>query len=223
MSHDSRLRADLHTHTYYSPDSMTSPRRLIEECWRKGINCLAVTDHNTIRGALAVRELAEFTVIVGEEIRSREGEVVGLFLSEDVPPGLSLEETIEHIRAQGGLVCLPHPLDRFRGGVGREALLRVVEKVDIVEAMNARTTMSRDNEEARRLAEERGLALASVSDAHSPRELGRAWVEMRGFQGPQEFLQALREGRLVGKPSNPLVHLISRYAAVRRRLGWRPA
>jgi predicted metal-dependent phosphoesterase TrpH len=183
---------------------------------------VAVTDHNTIRGALAVKEIAPFLVIVGAEIRSREGEIIGLFLSEEVPPDLSAQETIERIRAQGGVVSLPHPLDRFRGGVGAEGLARLAPLVDIVEVMNARITVGRDNEEAARLAEKHGLIGVAVSDAHSPWEIGRAYVEAASFEGPQELLEALRRGTLVGRPSTPLVHLISRYAVLRRKLGWKP-
>jgi len=217
------LRIDLHTHTHYSPDAITSPRRFVEACQRKGITCVAVTDHDTMRGALAVQEMASFQVIVGEEICSREGEIIGLFLREEVPPGLSARETVERIRAQSGLVSLPHPLDRFRGGVGAERLAGLAPLVDIIEVMNARTTVGEDNDRATRLAEEHGLVGVAVSDAHSPWEMGRAYVEAPAFEGPQELLEALRWGTLVGRPSTPLVHLISRYASLRRKLGWRPA
>ena len=217
------LRIDLHTHTHYSPDGITSPQRFVTACQRKRITCVAVTDHNTIRGALAVKKVAPFQVIVGAEIRSREGEIIGLFLSEEVPPGLSAQETIERIRAQGGAVSLPHPLDRFRGGVGAEGLAHLAPLVDIVEVMNARTTLARDNDEAARLAEEHGLVKVAVSDAHSPWEIGRAYVEAPGFERPQELLEALRRGTLVGRPSTKLVHLISRFAVLRRKLGWKPA
>ena len=130
---------------------------------------------------------------------------------------------MERIRARAGLVPLPHPLDRFRGGVGADGLARLAPLVDIVEVMNARTTVGRDNDEAARLAAEHGLVGVAVSDAHSPWELGRAHVEAPDFNGRQEFLAALRKGRCVGRPSTPLVHLISRYAVLRRMLGWRPA
>jgi predicted metal-dependent phosphoesterase TrpH len=226
QAQDRPLRIDLHTHTYYSPDAITSPQRLVEGCRRKGITCVAVTDHNTIRGALAVRETAgsgsELRVIVGAEIRSREGEIIGLFLSEEVPPGLSAVETIERIRGQGGLVSLPHPADRFRGGVGAERFAELAPLADIAEVMNARTTMARDNDAAARLAAEHGLAAVAVSDAHSPGEIGRAYVEAPDFATPQELLEALRWGTLVGRPSSPLIHLVSRYAVLRRKLGWRP-
>ncbi len=222
MSEERPLRIDLHTHTHYSPDGITSPQRLVQACERKGITCVAVTDHNTIRGALAVKEIAPFRVIVGEEIRSAEGEIIGLFLSEEVPPGLSAQDTIERIRTQGGLVSLPHPTDRFRGGVGAEGLAHLASLVDVVEVMHARTTLGRDNDEAARLAGEHGLVAVAVSDAHSPWEIGRVYVEAPDYEGVQEFLEALRWGTLVGRPSSSLVHLLSRYAWLRRKLGWRP-
>jgi predicted metal-dependent phosphoesterase TrpH len=227
MSEERPLRIDLHTHTFYSPDAITSPDRFVAECRRKGLTCVAVTDHNTIAGALAVRELAgssaDLRVIVGEEIRTSEGEIIGLFLTEVIPPGLSAVETIERIRAQGGLVSLPHPTDRFRGGVGGERFPELAPLADIAEVMNARTTMARDNDAAARLAGEHGLVAVAVSDAHSPGELGRACVEAPAFATPQELLEALRWGTIVGRPSSPLIHLVSRYAALRRKLGWKPA
>jgi len=140
-----------------------------------------------------------------------------------VPGGLSVEETVERIKEQGGLVCVPHPFDRFRGEhLAEAALTRILPQVDIIEVFNARTTRQADNERAARFAEEHGLAASAGSDAHSARELGRACVEMPDFEGPREFVQALREGRIVGRLSSPLVHLWSRWAWLRRRLGWRP-
>lgn len=220
---DGVLRIDLHTHTHYSPDSILSPKTFVATCRRKRLNWVAVTDHNSIEGALEVRELAPpFQVIIGEEIKSSEGEVIGLFLTELVPPGLTAEETIARVRAQGGFVSLPHAVDRFRGGVGRERFDRLAPLADMVEVMNARTTVAADNEEAARLAEKHGLIGVSVTDAHSPWELGRAYTEAPKFKDKDGFLDALRKGRPVGKPATPLVHMISRYAVFRRKLGWRP-
>lgn len=213
------LKADLHLHTDRSPDSLISVPRLIQECAARGIDCVAVTDHNTIEGALVVREMAPFKAIVGEEVKTREGEIIGFFLSEEIPRGLSPEETVRRIKEQGGLVCIPHPFDRLRREPLRAAAReRILPQVDIIETLNARVTFKSDNEKARVLAQERGLALSAGSDAHSPREVGRAYVEMPEFQTPQEFLQALRAGKIVGGLSNPLVHLASTWAKLRHRL-----
>lgn len=214
------IRADLHGHTYYSPDAITAPEDYLAACLRRGINCVAITDHNTLRGALALQKLAPFTVILGEEIRSREGEIIGLFLTEEVPGGLSPEETVERIKAQGGLVAIPHPFD-WRG-LRPGALARILPQVEIVEGFNARICRQKLNSRALAFAREHGLAVSAGSDAHSPGEVGGAYVEMEEFSGPREFLQALREGRIVGRLSSPLVHLLSTWAKLQRRLGWRP-
>jgi len=215
------IRADLHGHTFYSPDAVTAPQDYVAACLRRGINCVAITDHNTIRGALAVQKLAPFTVIIGEEVRTREGEVIGLFLVEEVPGGLSPEETVRRIKEQGGLVVIPHPFDRR--ALRPQALQRILPQVDVIEAFNARVLRSSENEQALAFARERGLATCAGSDAHSPGEVGNAYVEMEEFQGPREFLQALREGRIVGRLATPLVHLISTWARFQRYMGWRPA
>jgi len=216
------LRVDLHTHTYYSPDALSSPGRFVAACLERGIECVAITDHNTIAGARLMERLCPFKVIVGEEIRTREGEVIGLFLAEEVPPGLPLEETVRRIKEQGGLVMVPHPFDRFRHGIGEEGLRRILPHVDLVETFNARTMLAADNDAARRFAEAHGLPGVAVSDAHSPREVGRSFVELPHFDGPESFLEALRQARVTARPAGPLVHLASRWAALRRALGWRP-
>jgi predicted metal-dependent phosphoesterase TrpH len=215
------LKADLHSHTHYSRDCITSPEQYVRRCLKLGINCVAVTDHNSIDGALAVQRIAPFKVIIADEIKTADGELTGLFLQEAVPPGLTPEETIERVKAQGGLVSLPHPFDRIRREPLRAyARERILRDLDIVEVFNSRTTFRSDNEKARQLAEELGLPMGAGSDAHSPWELGTTYVEMPDFEGPQEFLESLRQGRIVGRPANPLVHVISTLAKVRSRLGW---
>ncbi|HLB28902.1 MAG TPA: PHP domain-containing protein [Dehalococcoidia bacterium] len=226
------IRADLHSHTYYSPDAVTAPEDYVAACRRRGINCAAVTDHNSIQGALVVQKLARLdtqptrasgpslTVIIGEEIRTREGEIIGFFLTEEIPGGLTPEETVERIAAQGGLVAIPHPFDQR--GLRAQALARILPRVDIIEGFNARVLLGKQNERALAFAHEHDLPASAGSDAHSPKEVGAAYVEMAEFSGPREFLQALRRGRIVGRRSNPLVHLISTRAKVWRSLGWRP-
>ena len=217
------LKADLHTHTHYSRDSFTSPQQYVDRCLKLGINCVAVTDHNSIEGALAVERIAPFKVIIAEEVKTRDGELTGLFLKEAIPPGLTPEETIERVKAQGGLVSLPHPFDRMRREPLRaQARARILSHLDVIEVFNSRTTFRSDNERARRLAEELGLPMGAGSDAHSPWELGTAYVEMRDFEGQEGFLEALRQGRIVGRRANPLVHIVSTLAKVRSRLGLRP-
>jgi predicted metal-dependent phosphoesterase TrpH len=215
------LRADFHTHTIFSFDSMVDPQEYIRRCVNAGVNCVAVTEHNNIDGALYLREIAPFKVIVAEEIRTREGEIIGFFLEEEVPAGLSPEETVERIKSQGGLVGTPHPFDPFRQGLGEAALRRIAKDIDVIEAFNARIHLARHNERAAAFAREHDLAVSAGTDAHSPWELGRAYIEMPDFDTPQQFLSSLREGRLVGRTASRLVHAFSTAEKLRRRLGLR--
>lgn len=210
------LRADLHVHTCYSPDSRLTPEEVVEACRRQGITCLAVTDHSQIEGAIRVASLAPFKVIVGEEVRTDAGEVIGYFLRERVPPHLSAFETVERIKAQGGLVCIPHPFDRLRGSrLRRDVLEAILPAVDVVEVLNARVHLSADRRRAERYAAEHGLPASAGSDAHTSGELGGAYVEMPDFDDPQGFVESLRRGKLCGGAVSPLVHLVSQWA--RRR------
>lgn len=214
------MRVDLHTHTEYSSDSELALADAVAGWQRAGIDCVAVTDHNTIAGALALREWAPLRVIVGNEIKTREGEIIGLFLEEDIPRGLTPEETIGRIRDQKGLVMIPHPFDRFRRSrLTEEALMRVLPQVDIMEVFNARTTLARDNRRGEVLAAEHGLIPAAGSDSHTAHELGQSYVEMADFDSPQAFLESLREGRLVKRQSSWFVHAATRWTKLRSLRG----
>jgi hypothetical protein len=197
-----------------------SPERLVARCLKMGLDCVAVTDHNTIEGARAVESLAPFMVIIGEEVRSADGEVTGLFLKETVPPGLTAVETASRIKDQGGVVSIPHPFDRFRREViSREALDEVVPYVDVIEVFNSRNSLDADNRKAREFADEHGLLASAVSDAHIPLELGRTYVEMPEFDGtPERFLEALAQGRIVANRTSPLVHILTTWTKLKRRL-----
>ena len=214
------LKADFHIHSKFSPDSSMSPESLVAKCLRVGLNCIAVTDHNTIRGALEVSKIAPFMVIIGSEIKSSQGEIVGLFIKEDVPSGLSAVETAKHIKEQGGLVSIPHPFDRFRRNViTREGLLSVLPYIDIIEGFNARNIRGEDNQKAQVFAGEHGLLTHGVTDSHSILEVGRTYTEIPEFDGvAQGFKEALAQGKIVGRPSHPLVHTISTYNKIKKRL-----
>lgn len=214
------LRADLHVHTCYSSDGTTSLETLVRRCQELGITCVAVTDHNTIAGAIALEKRAPFSVIVGEEIRTTAGEIIGLFLHEAIPEGLSPQETAARIKEQGGLVCIPHPFDRLRRSpLRRSALESLLPQIDIIEVFNSRTTLLSDSERARRFAEAHRFLMSAGSDAHTPSEIGGAYVEMPDFKGRDEFCQSLARAKVVGHRANPLVHLASTVAKFRRRLG----
>lgn len=211
--------AELHLHTYSSPDSMLRPEAVIAACQRRGITCLAVTDHNTIGAAWEIQRTAPFPVIIGEEIRTSEGELIAYFLYKPIPRGLSPEETIERVREQGGIVGVPHPFDRFRRGVlSRAALLRVWDKVDFIEVFNARNLLLRDSFAGWLFARERGLLPVVASDAHTAGEIGTSYLRLPPFEGPEGFLKALAEARIVARRSPPWVHVFSRWAKWTRPL-----
>ena len=217
------LRVDLHMHTHFSPDSLVSPERLVARCQKVGLSCIAVTDHNTTEGARVVKDIAPFFVIVGEEVRTSEGEVTGLFLTETIPEGLSIGETARRIKDQGGLVSIPHPFDRFRGEViSRRGLDEVVQYADIVEVFNARNNLSADDRKALDFARQHGLLTSGVSDSHTTMELGRTYVEMPDFNGtPEGFKLALAQGKIVGRRTSPLIHVVTSLTKIRTRLSRR--
>ena len=196
------IKADLHIHTAYSPDSKVSLERLIARCREVGINCVAITDHNTIAGALEMKRLAPFKVIVGEEIQTLTGEVIGYFLSEEIPKGLPAEETARRIKEQGGAVCIPHPFDRLRlSTLRRQSLEALVPYTDIVEVFNSRLILRRQCAKAQRFAQAHGLLSSAGSDAHTTFEVGNAYVEMPEFNDKDQFLLALAQGRVDGRMS----------------------
>lgn len=224
-----RIRADFHSHSHYSRDSLIAPDVFIDRCLRRGVDCIAVTDHNEIEGAFVIEKLArqradgDLQVIVGEEVKTSEGELIGLFLKEWVPRGLSPEETVRAIHEQGGLAVVPHPYDIFRRSViKRDALERIKEQVDAIEGFNCRNILAGHDAKARDLAAGVDKPATLGTDAHSPWELGGASLEMDDFEGPEEFLRALRGARVVGRRSLPIVHWLSTYAKIRWRLGLRP-
>jgi hypothetical protein len=155
-------------------------------------------------------------------VRSADGEIIGLFLSQDVPPGLSAAESVQRIRDQGGLVGLPHPFDSLRSALRPELAELMAAEIDFVETVNARIIVAVHNKRAAEFARKHGLPASAGSDAHSAREVGRAYVEMPPFTGAADFLASLRAGRVTGRLSSPLIHLVSRYATLRHKLGWNP-
>jgi len=212
------LKADLHVHTEYSMDCVMPLEKIINRCLETGINCVTIADHGTIEGALEMQRLAPFTVIVAEEILTHHGEIMGMFLKESIPSGLSVEETISQIRAQGGLVCIPHAFDLFRpSALGGKITEELAEQIDIVEVFNSRSPLLRSSAKAQVFAEKYSLAKSAGSDAHTPDEIGNAYVEMAEFNGKDDFLQALAKGKISGYRTNPLTHFSSAWAKLKNR------
>jgi predicted metal-dependent phosphoesterase TrpH len=214
------MRLDLHCHTCYSGDSLTQLDGLLRWMDRRGLDMVAITDHNTLDGARDFCRKAPDRLLMGEEIRTTEGEVLALFVEEHVPPDLSLQETLDRVHAQDGLVGASHPLDRFRDvAMGRRTLETVRGRLDFVEVLNARVIVHGDNRLARELAIRWGLAGSAGSDAHAAFEVGRAYVEMPRFGGRHDFVDCLAQAQIGGGASSPLVHFVSTYAKWRKRLG----
>ena len=215
------IKADLHVHTCYSIDCRTSLKRIVDRCLEIGIGCIAVADHNTITGALKLKEIAPFKVIVAEEVLTPVGELMGLFLAEEIPKGLSPQETIARIKDQGGLVGVPHPFGRSPVQNSTQLISQeILPQVDIIEVFNSRTPFSNSSAKAWKLVQEHGKVASAGSDAHIVSEIGRAYVEMPEFNGPEDFLECLSQGRIFGHRSNPLVHFASTWARTGKLLGF---
>jgi predicted metal-dependent phosphoesterase TrpH len=221
---DTLITVELHCHTYRSKDSLMLPKRLLEICRQRGIDRLAITDHNTIAGALEAAQLDPERVIVGEEIMTTRGELLAYFVRDEVPAGLTPEEAIDRLRAQQALISVAHPFDYLRHGAWSEPDLRaILPRVDGLEVFNARTWSRAANARAASWASGAGLLATAGSDAHGDSEVGRTRMRLPAFTSAAGFRGALASASIVPRRSSPLVHLISRYATLRKRLGWRPA
>jgi hypothetical protein len=199
------VRVDCHSHTMWSGDSTTTEDELVEAVAATGIDVLCITDHHAIDGARQLRDALPCHVIVGEEIRSTQGEIIGLFLEERVPFGLTPAETATRIREQGGLVYIPHPFDPMRRNLVESALALLAEEglVDAIEVRNAKTSLESLNRRASEFAAVHDLAAGAGSDAHVPDAIGSAYVEMDDFQDAPSFLAALHTATVVGHHSDP--------------------
>jgi len=215
------LKADLHVHTEYSMDCSMTLDTVIERCQQLGINCIAIADHGTIEGALEMQRLAPFTVIVAEEVLTPYGEIMGMFLKETVPNGLSVAQTIAQIRAQDGIVCIPHAFDTFRpSALGEKIVEEIAQEIDVIEVFNARCLLQRSADRALAFARKYNTVQSAGSDAHTPGEIGNAYVEMAEFKGRDDFLQALAKGKIIGRRTNPLTHFASAWNKLKNR-AWR--
>ena len=194
------IRVDLHLHSSASADCKVGPKEVAARCRRLGLSPVFLTDHNSIEGASLLEAVAGQRVVVGEEIMTSAGELIGLFLSRPIPRGLTPTETAREIKDQGGLVYLEHPYDQFRRHLTEEAIEALADLIDIVEVFNGRS----DSEANRRAADLRdtlGAAPGAGSDAHTIREIGSVYVQMEDFEGASDFLVKLRQSKIVKRPS----------------------
>lgn len=201
-----RIDVDLHMHTNHSHDCATPVEVLLETARVQGLGAIAVTDHNEISGALAAAEIAPeygVKVIVGEEVKTAgQGEVIGLFIKEKIPKGVTLQEAIAEIKRQGGLVYVPHPFDRMHSVPDYENLLEVLEDIDLIEIFNPRVAFGAFNEEAARFAAKYRIVAGAGSDSHVAQGLGSVRISMYDFDGPEEFLESLRTADIARTPSS---------------------
>jgi predicted metal-dependent phosphoesterase TrpH len=201
------IEVDLHMHTDHSGDCATPVEVLLRTARDRGLGAIAITDHNEVSGALEARriaaELGDIKVIVAEEVKTAEqGEVIGLFLEEKIPKGLTMAETIAAIRDQGGLVYVPHPFDRFHSVPDYEHLIDIVEEIDVLEVFNPRVAVTAFNEEAERFARKYRIVPGAGSDSHVAQGLGSVRVRIHDFEGPVEFLEAMRDADITRKHKN---------------------
>ena len=198
-----KVNVALHIHTLYSACAETRLEDIEGYCRRNNVDVVAITDHDTIAGALELKAMSpDLRVIVGEEIKTRQGEVVGLFLEHEIEPGLDALETCRLIKQQGGLVYIPHPFDLLKiNRVKKRALMEILDMVEIIEVFNAKLVTPIYNIVADRFADQQGKVAAAGSDAHYLKAIAVCLNEIDDFSTPQEFLENLRDGRLIAKRS----------------------
>lgn len=217
------LTAELHCHTCYSKDSLMLPRRLIDVARRRGLQRLAITDHNVFDGARHAARIDPELIIPAEEIMTTGGELLGYYVRELVPPGLSPLKTIEILRQQGTVISVAHPFDTVRSGHWDETELReILPLVDAVEVFNARVATPAQNRRAADLAATAGKPGTAGSDAHAYMEVGRTTMRLPDFHDAESLRGALSAGEVRGRLSPYWVHLLSRYAVWRKTVGWNP-
>jgi predicted metal-dependent phosphoesterase TrpH len=198
-------------------DCSTSLEDIIKRCQETGINCIAIADHDSVEGGLKMQDLAPFPVIIAEEILTPNGEIMGMFLNERIPSGVTVEKAISGIKAQGGLVCLPHPFDTFRGlRLDKKKLEELAEQIDVIEVFNARCQFARCAKNAQSFADRHNLPGSAGSDAHSTDEIGNTYVEMPEFKNRDDFLLSLREGNIHSHPSGLFVHFKTTWTKIKK-------
>jgi len=212
-------RVDMHLHTRRSFDCLNDPRALMDAASARGIDVVCVTDHNEIANALLMKEYFPERVIVGEEVKTEPGvDIIGLFISELIPQRTPARRACELIRAQGGLVYMPHPFARGKGGDGR-ILEEVADLIDIVEGFNGRLHHAHLNQRAQAWARAHNLPMGAGSDAHTLAEVGCAYAEVPDFaHNAASFREAIRSARIHGRASSRLVHAASTYAKLHKRI-----
>ena len=212
-------KTEFHCHTIYSKDSLLTPAQLVKTCRKRGIDRVIITDHNSIQGALAARELAPKMVIIGEEIMTTKGEILAAYLHKEIPAGLSPKETIQRLRTQGAFISVAHPFDFTRHGHWQEEdLLEILPLVDAIETFNARCLLPSMNKKAQEFAARFKISATVGSDAHAAFELGRATLTLPKFNSARELQTIIRQGMPRTHRSGITARIASRYAVIRKKI-----
>ena len=220
VSNSKKFAVEFHCHTNASKDSLTTPGDLIRAARKKGLDRVVVTDHNSILGAKAAQKLDPELIIVGEEIMTTRGEILAAFVQEEIPAGLTPQETIRILKEQGAFISVSHPYDTHRKGGWKESdLLEIVPYVDAIEIFNSRCMDPRFNQRAKAFAEKHNLPGTVGSDAHGAFEVGRSVNLLDPFQGPDEMREVIRQAEYQTKLSPWWVHFVSRYASIKKKIG----
>ncbi len=208
------IRCDFHCHTEGSPDSLTTYRDIQQMLGRTAVDKICVTDHDAIESAMRMHEKDPERIIVGEEVMTTGGELLGYYLKERIPGGLRPMDAIERMRKQGAVISVSHPFDMRRFGWQLKELEGILPFIDAIEVFNARCRNMAINELAKEFAGKRAIAGTVGSDAHTPAEIGGAWLELTEFTDAESLRISLQQGKIGGKLSSPLVHAGSRWAAM---------
>ncbi len=213
------LSIEFHCHTIFSKDCLTRPEDLVKTCRRKGLERVVVTDHNTIAGASAALTLDPELVIVGEEIMTTRGEILAAFVTDEIPEGLTPQETIRRLKDQGAFISVSHPFDIWRSGHWQEDdLLEILPEIDAIEVFNSRCMLPQFNQEAQQFAQKHNLAGTVGSDAHTAFELGQSFMELEPFDDSRSLRDVIRRGTPNVRRSPAWVRFTSRYAVAYKKL-----
>ncbi len=214
------LKVEFHCHTIYSLDCLVRPKDLLDVCRKRDIDRIVITDHNTIDGALEAKQLDPERVIVGEEVRTQEGELLAVYVKELVPRGLPAAEAIARLKDQGAFISVSHPFDKLRGKYWSiPDLMKIIDLVDAIEVFNSRCFPPIYNRRAADFATAHSLSGTTGSDAHALYEVGRSTMFLPFFDDAESLRASLPKAKIESRLSGPWVRISSRYAALRKRFG----
>ncbi len=210
------LKVDFHSHTYYSPDSLTTIEELIIAARKQGLDKLVVTDHNRLGGAREAYAAAPDLIIIGEEVQTTQGEFLAAFVSEELPKGLEWQEALKRLKDQNAFISLSHPFDPQRSGWPLETLIQLAPQVDAIEVFNARVFNQEHNKQAADFAREYNLAGTAGTDGHHPSEIGKAYAFVPDFHDADSLRSAIKDASVGGNLASPFVHFYSTWARLEK-------